>query len=391
MDPTPSPPRQKRLPRILLGLGAALMVLLAAGLFLLDRALRGRYEPQVAELRKDITDHVDVFCDHQILVAKDPWFHERRSEGDAGPLLNAWLPWYPKTEFPEGSPLAIPAHLPQQAKDFDKWLESSVDVSSLDFSWMEKLHAYDRWDLTKNTPVEPRQGYSLATASLPEFFMLQLWAKFRLLHGLRTGQPLQAAKDVRQLAWLLYRSDTLIGGALAFNMLNLERLAHQSMKEPPPEWQPMSYEQVERLRLLVRSSYVFSNIVAPAEVAKRTRRCGEPAVTRCIAMAEAAYTAKLLKPLAQAQYAEAYAALEADLSELECPTGLARMIWELGETIDDENLQTAQQPEWMRRLPRGYAGPHITGIVLSDVQPSFSAQVRGLREVPSPEGSQAER
>src|SRR5207253_1383526 len=113
--------------------------------------MRKEYEPALATLRKDTADHVDFFCEQQSLLAADPWFHEPRSEGDAGPLLNAWMPW-DSGPVPTGSPLTIPVHLPQSFLDFQDWLSSKADLSSVDFGWMAQLHAYDRWDFLKNRP-----------------------------------------------------------------------------------------------------------------------------------------------------------------------------------------------------------------------------------------------
>ncbi|HVG62237.1 MAG TPA: hypothetical protein VNA24_26980 [Hyalangium sp.] len=47
---------------------------------------------------------------------------------------------------------------------------------------------------------------------------------------MRTGQPLEAAKDVRQLAWLAYRTDTILGGVLATTLLQFERETMKYMK-----------------------------------------------------------------------------------------------------------------------------------------------------------------
>jgi len=97
-------------------------------------------------------------------------------------------------------------------------------------------------------------------ARIPGYGPLMLWAKFRLLHGLRTGQPVEAARDVRQLAWLAYRSDTVVGGAIAKALPGLERHAYDSLSAPAVEWRPMSPEQLEWIQVVIMSSLLFSNI-----------------------------------------------------------------------------------------------------------------------------------
>lgn len=375
------PPLWKKALRILLWVGGGLLVLLVLGLFLFDRVLRSKYEPALAQLRNDVTHNVDFFCEQQEVLARDAWFHEPRTEGDAGPLLNAWVAWDPNRQMPKDSPLAIPASLPQRGADFKDWLTSQADVSTLDFGWMQRLRAYDRWDILRDSPVPPPERIDWATASIPNFVSLQMWGKFRLLQGLRTGQPLEAAKDVRHLAWLMYRTDTLIGAVVATTLLSSERDAHDAMKDPPAEWRPMSREQIARMRALLMSGHVFANLAAPVEVARKARRCGEPVVTRCTALAEASFMARYLQPLAADSYPEAYAALREDAAAPPCPTSIASTVWERGITIEDSGtgLQAAAQPQWMQRLPRAYFGSRIASIVIAVGSPSLKP-LREFRE-----------
>ncbi|MFP2911212.1 hypothetical protein ACLESD_40530 [Pyxidicoccus sp. 3LFB2] len=331
-----------------------------------DVWLRRQYEPTLDAFREDLAANVDLFCEQQTQLAADPWFHEPRTGGDAGPLLNAWLGWDPAPKMPEDSPLQVPASLAEK-KEWDALLASEVDFSTLDFSWMRQLHAFDRWDTLANSPTPIQQPFSYMTAAIPNFIPLQQWAKYRLIHGIRTGQPVEAARDVRHLAWLAYRSDTLLGAMIATALLGIERKAHESMKAPPPEWRPMSLEQQERLRAVMWASMSFSSVAAPTEVARKARHCGS-AISRCIGLTEATLFARYLRPFAEAPYRSAYEALDAELASAPCPTSLARILWERGATLtDSSDLGTEMTDElrWMRRLPGGYARKHIAGILLS--------------------------
>jgi hypothetical protein len=332
-----------------------------------DWFLRQKYEPTLGTFRKDVTDKVGFFCEQQVKLAADPWFHEPRTEGDAGPLLNAWLPWDPSPKQPQDSPLVIPAHLPQTGPAFKDWLTSDLDVSTLDFSWMGRLYAYDRWDILQNSPIPLAQRFNWATLPIPNFIPLQLWAKFRLLHGLRTGKPVEAAKDVRHLAWLAYRTDMLLGGAIAAALLQLERQAYDSMQAPPADWHPMSLEQVARMRALVMSGPAFSQLSAPLEVARQARSCGEPVVTRCSALAEASSYATYLKPLAKDKYREIYEAFATEFAERPCATSFSQTLWERGVTVLEEHPDKILQGqvEWPDNLPTAFVGSHILGIVLA--------------------------
>jgi hypothetical protein len=367
------PPRGGAL-RALLWIVSILVILVITGLFVYDRMLRSKYEPAISAFRKDVTEDVGFFCEHQALLAKDPWFHETRTEGDAGPLLNAWLPWESAKESPKDSPVAIPAPLPRKNSDFKDWLTSPIDVSTLDFEWMRKLHAYDRWDILQNTPQPTPERLNWANAPIPDFIPLMMWSKFRLLHGLRTGQPVEAARDVRHLAWLAYRTDTVLGGAIATSLLRFERQAYDSLSAAPPEWQPMSSEQLDRMHMVIMSGNRFSNIAAPAEVAKQARSCGIPAVSRCIALAEAGSMLKYIQPLAEEDYRAAYAAHAEDLAASQCATSLPKALWERGVTVEEERLaKSPEHPEWLNTLPGAYAGSHIAGILIAIGTPNPKA------------------
>jgi hypothetical protein len=328
---------------------AGLLLVLGTAAFVFGyRLLLRMYQPAIEEVSKDLQEQAGFFCEQQALLARDPWFHEPRSEGDAGELLNAWVSWDRRSP-PEGSPLAIPAHLPQDSRNFEHWLTLEADVSTLDFGWMRRLHAYDRWSIPRGSPGQPEDGLDW----LRSFFTspLQLWAKFRLLQGLRTGQPVEAAREVRHLAWLAYRTDTVLGGALASALLRFEREAHDSLEAPPPEWRPMSLEQLARLKAILGTGYLFSSLLAPPQAASHTRRCGLPAVSGCAALAEAAQVMKYVKPLAEARYARSYAVLAEDLEALSCPTSRARDSWERGRSYAPGRRQESNGSTWLELLP----------------------------------------
>jgi hypothetical protein len=363
-------PFQTRALGVLLVVAGSVTMLGITGLLLIDRWMRKEYEPALAMLRKDTEGNVDFFCEQQSLLAADPWFREPRPEGDAGPLLNPWMPW-DSGPVAKGSPLAIPAHLPQSFLDFQDWLSSKADLSTVDFGWMAQLHAYDRWDFLKNRPIPIREPFDLISEPMPQVGHLILWARLRLLHGLRIGQPLAAARDVRHLAWLVYRTDSLIGAMVAATLLDTERLAHASLKAPPPEWRPMTSEQVARMRAVVTSGYVFSYPHIAVEVAKKSRRCGEP-VARCVSMAEAAFMARILEPWARSTYREAYTALEEDLETFPCPSSLGRLLWQSGVTLDNGAADLLPpMPEWMQWLPRTLFGARLANWAVADGNPSL--------------------
>jgi hypothetical protein len=349
---------------VLVFIVSGVLLLAAIALVGADVWLRRQYEPTLDAFRGDLTRHVDLFCDAQAKLAADPWFHEPRTEGDAGPLLNAWLAWEPAPAMPADSPLQLPAAL-AESMEWDTLVASEVDVSTLDFDWMRQLQGFDRWDIMKNTPRPRPEPFTFMTAPMPNYLALQTWAKLRLLHGVRTGQPLEAARDVRHLAWLAYRSDTQLGAMIASALLGIERKAHASMEAPPPGWRPMSAEQVERMRAVFWASMSFSSVAAPTDVARKARHCGS-GITRCTGLTEASIFGKYLKPIAEDSYRLAYDALEQELASTPCPTSAARTIWEHGATVlADASVHGDDQTAWLLKAPGGLARKHVAGILMA--------------------------
>lgn len=352
--------------RVLVWLISGIVLLVVVAIVGLDMFMRSKYEPTLDAMRQEVTAHLDLFCQEQTKLAADPWFHEPHSEDDAGPLLNRWMEWEsPGPPMPADSPLQLPAHL-KEKKTLEEWFALNPDVSSLDFAWMRELQAFGRWDFSRNLPFKHEEPFNMMTASIPNFISLLEWSKFRMLQGLKSGQTMEAVRDVRHLAWLSYRTDTLIGAMIANAILGTERKAHALMKEPPMEWRPMSQEQGDRMKAVFWASVAFSNINTPVAVARKARSCGS-GLSRCHGLVEASNSARYLQPLAEPVYREAYAEIQRELAT-PCSTSMLTMLWQHGMTIEDLPASGGgmpDQPKWMRGLPRRYVGKHIAGVLMS--------------------------
>ncbi|MGE6757282.1 hypothetical protein ACQKGO_04640 [Corallococcus interemptor] len=384
--------------RIAMASLTGLAALVGAGLLGAEAWYQQRFEAPLRLHRDELSRSVDAYCAQEAALDADPFFHEGRTEGDAGQLLNAWLPWSRdlKRPPPEGSPLALPEALREEALDLKqgRWLTANIDVSRLDFDWMVRLLAYDRWDLFNGSPLSAEGRFNWAAGEVPDLFLLQRWAKFRMLQGIRSGHPLEAAQQVRHLAWLSLRTDSLMGGSLAVNLLDIERLAHDAMASPPADWTPMSAGQTARMSALLATGPRFAGLAAPPEVARKARGCATE-VTRCIALTETAFHARLLEPFADAPLAEATAALDRDLSG--CPTPASHEVRKRGVTLEDPASgmsslagSVAWMPgapgRWLRsRLARG-----VLASTLGDLQPLYEleakppARLRGQAGIPTP-------
>ncbi|NPD24460.1 hypothetical protein [Corallococcus exiguus] len=348
-----------------------LAVLAGAGLLAVEAWFQGRFETPLRLHREALAANVDAYCAEEAMLGADPWFHEGRTEGDAGLLLNAWLPWSRdlKRPPPEGSPLVLPESLREEALDLKqgRWLTANIDVSRLDFDWMVRLLAYDRWDLFNGSPLSAEGRFNWAAGEVPDLFLLQRWAKFRMLHGLRTGHPVEAAQQVRHLAWLSLRTDSLVGGSLAVNLLDIERLAHDAMPSPPEDWTPMPAEQTARMNALLQAAPQFAGLAAPPDVARKARGCATEA-NRCIALTETAFHARLLESFSAPSLDEATAALDRGLADAGCPTLAAHEVRTRGVTLEDpasEMSSLASSVAWIPWTPGQWARSRIARGVLA--------------------------
>ncbi|WP_342374566.1 hypothetical protein NVS55_24830 [Myxococcus stipitatus] len=344
--------------------GVSLLVVAASAL--IEWFFIRRYEPALDAKKEELAEGLDAYCALQAEVAMDPWFHEARSPGDAGPVLNFWLGWGENhRELPKGSPLHLPAHL-HEKKSLQEWFASDVDLSMLDFSWMRDLQRFDRWDLLVNRPIKPADPYDLLNDPSPHMTVLSEWAKFRLIQGIRTGQALEAARDVRHLAWLMYRTDLVDNAKRAAWILDNEQQAHALMKDPPAAWRPQSPEQNARLREAIWTSIDYSRIYTPVAIGRRARACGS-GITRCIALVEASNRNRFLQPLLEPFHPQAYAALAEELST-PCGTTLFERVSQRGATLDLAYVMSEEGgwvPIGLQSLPRRYLQKHVAGFVLA--------------------------
>ncbi len=94
--------------------------------------------------------------------------------------------------------------------------------------------------------------------ALPNFGHLIDLAKARLLRGLAEKRPREALTDVRQLARLVYSTETLLGSMVAISILRMEREAFEAAVAGrllrPADWQPLSEELLVRAK---RGLYTF--------------------------------------------------------------------------------------------------------------------------------------
>lgn len=289
-----------RLRTKLLVAAAVLLGLLGSLLVVVDWLIGRIADPAIADYQAKLEPALEAYLREQALLRADPFFTEQRPAGDCGESLNAQLPLAGEAASP-ARPLALPSDLVQQIRGYRKeWATHAADVntSALDFSWMKGLHRCDRWDLLSG---RGRDAYSEQTRLPLQLGTARTWAQLRLLRGLAEGDLPEASRDVRQLAWLLYSTELVLGGMYAASVLELEGEAWAASGTPGGA--PMPAEQIERLRRVLLGGLVFMSPVVPRPISARAYSPQEAPVGLCAQLGERAWGVWRLRGFIEREYA----------------------------------------------------------------------------------------
>ena len=322
------------------GLPAAL-----AGTLLLERAIRNELEQKSRQKDR----YREIFLEDQKLLSEHAFFGRiPLNQRDAGPLLNSRIVWehthqqttpWPELEFPREAEKAFW----EERRKGRGWLEIDPKLfARVNTSWMGALHQFDHWDLLSGDAspmsVHVTQGMHPFAVPMPDYSALNDFARVRLLRGLGQKKMLPALKDVRQLAALVYSSETLISSMVAVGMLNLERAAYEEALRRKilgrGDWAPISPDLSARARRSLYDFQVWIDLVNAPEQAEEILKAPLAPGGLCGALSELGNSAWFTR-----SYLEPRVPLESDhsawLAKLDsllhrtpgCRLNLARAYW----------------------------------------------------------------
>lgn len=288
------------------GLPAAL-----GGTLLLEQSIRSHLE----ERSRDKDRYRQAFLEDQKLLSENEFFGRvSPNEHDAGPFLNPKIVWeqspqqsapWPELEFSREASKVFW----QERRLGRTWLQIDPNrFARVNTAWMSELSRFDHWDLLSG-PVNPMnthvaQGKGPFSVPMPKYNDLNDFVRVRLLQGLGSGKMLPALKDVRQLARLVYTSETLISSMVAVGMLNLERSAYEEALRRnllrKGEWAPISAELSARARRSLYDFQVWLDLVNAPEQAEAILQAPHAPGGLCGALSElgnsAWFTRSFLEP-----------------------------------------------------------------------------------------------
>lgn len=280
----------------------ALLVALASAIAGVTVALTVRTMHQRAEARREayFSRAERLLPKYLVISARldvDPFFAAPRPEADAGPFFNPRLRWdgVPGTD---GRELALAESDQARVREWkEHWVEHADDplVGSLDFTWMRGLSKYGRWNLVPGSPLEKLERRDLLKIPMPYFVDLITWSKLRLLRALKSGDYAAASAEVRQLAWLCYSSETLLGSMVALSILRAERTAHDAAERASADlqgWTAYDEAWLTAARHTLFAGLVYTNLALPDALQMRARAARAP---RCAGLVEVTWVAQMRK------------------------------------------------------------------------------------------------
>ena len=295
-----------------------------------------------------------LLLEAQARAAKLPFFTARRAGADAGPYLNPRIVWERSPLVPSrgSAPLALDDGLVRKFRAWgSSWTDHAGDVelAGLDFDWMGGLGAFGYWDLVNGSRLNEVRHPDFESLPLPNFLVLQDWAKLRLLRARREGDFAEAGAEIDQLAWLCYTTETLIGEAVAAGMLLVEAEAHDAFAKAGVDlhgWRAPTRADAELLRHAALGAISFAEPGVPAELMDRA--LASP-IGHCAALAEQAGKLRLHRYLGAT--APAAWSRELDHPIAPCRYSVARLVLAAGADLTDKDSIEAAF-----HLPRGGLG-----------------------------------
>jgi len=293
-------------------IAALTLVLLAACEGRTLGAIRAEKEAQP----KDALLAPKILEDAKVLASR-PIFARTGTRADAGPLLDALVPWGKSSS----AALSLPPSVVDALGGSDWVLKSKdIDTATYDFSWMKRLSAFDHWRFQADSRWAGDLPFSFMHARAPSWFTLTRWAKLRLLDGSRRGDLPAAQREVDDLARIMASTESVDAIRYAANMSNY--------RVDQPEPQPVEDKRVDDY--LSGQIQLYGIVTEPKTLSRRLADTGAPGY--CAFMAEVLWRAYYYRPQVTdttATVRQAYAAYDVLIRDrtIRCAWPLLRDAW----------------------------------------------------------------
>lgn len=323
------------------------------------------YEDERAVLVQRLDAHTETFITDQERLSSKTWAVDGPCRRDAGPSLNAGVPWQRDAQGDVAAQKAaltdwdaIRAAWDPFEKSLDKdspwWRtpKSTLDASTLDLSWMSRLSEYDCWDLDRSGPREaltPKTFNELILLPSPNYSPLLKAGKLRIIQGVQQGEAGKAIKEVHDLGRLLLTTEDTIGVTIGELMIISASKAVSDLEREGvglsevPRWDDEDIAALERMSPFTWTAYL--RLMTPARHRGTIEldfndAPGVQAYGRCAGVNESLRTAIILRGMLDE---EAFLWMDGVLERSPCRLDMLRRIWdEPGVRLENDSRAFCQ-------------------------------------------------
>lgn len=245
---------------------------------------------------------------------------------DASHILNGLVSW---PNLPQA--LKLPTTLNNQLSQTNDISTIKINWNNydLDFQWMQVLKKFDHWSFDLASPYKQNSNYTPYSTSRPDFQELVTWGQLRLLKGRDNHDLQQALNEVRQLARLLYSTESKAGVNASIDLLRSETqvvkktlLDDNSFKD----WPFISIELLDKSKLLFQSRTL---LLDPRISESLFHRFSQFTVGRCFHIFQSLHTHMILRQYFSEKYSPSIDRMKTleSATQLGCRKSLVRKAW----------------------------------------------------------------
>ena len=232
-----------------LSMASVVVLLLTSSLILTRQLMQG------STMEKNLEEQIwNAYLADQDVVAKEDFFKLSPRTSDAGDYLNSKMNLGQRFASPPFE-IALSYQAIKVLNDrpaLKSWVTKAdqIDFSKSDFSWMQKIAKYDYWQIYSANSEFIKYDYPPWALPTPDWSELVNWARLRLLYGIKQGKELQALKEVRHLAHLIYTQDIQESQIMSLGILEIENkfVDYLKTKNKNLNWKTISPDVLVRAR-----------------------------------------------------------------------------------------------------------------------------------------------
>lgn len=268
----------------------------------------------------------EILQNQRDLKTAEPFFSRVYLSGqNAGEFLNDRLPWR-GAGLPENQKvqLSLPESLRSEnltAAADRRGLEEMAErlkVTEFDFRWMKELANFDYWEILSANSHALRYthtGLSFSGMPVPDFGIVVLWVRLRLLDGYVRRDLVQALAETQKLGELTYSTETLIGTSVGLSIFRqVNRAYEDGIRDgiiSRKDWKPLKLPEYDLVKTTAWASGHWLDFFAPNDF-KDELFSMQPVLGGCGSLGELGFSISNIRGFA---YVDHPVYLEKDLSK----------------------------------------------------------------------------